>query len=1058
MGHGSKVYTIAPGQSFLDTLACAILEGRLGAVDGHVPDPLDLADITLLMPTRRAERALADAFLKASKQQAMLLPTIRPISDRDEEETLISQFSDSLTVCSDAQGTDELPPAIDPIDRVLLLSRLIMQWSQRMRDVAEQSEDVSPALLAGAQTPSQAMHMAKELARLIDLVEAEGQTLSGLESIVPDAFSEHWQITLKFLEIVTHYWPAQLEELQVLSPWNRKNQLIRSEAQRLLDFDTHNPVIVAGVTGSIPATVDHMRAVLTLKNGAIVLPGLDLDLDEDSWQQIVPDHPEHPQYTLKKLIDALGVARKDVAPLDGPQISSPLRARFVSEAMRPAKTTQKWLDFSVSAPREDVEACLRGVSLVTAPTPQDEAEAIALIMRDVANRPDETVALVTPDRMLARRVAIRLEAWGIHVDDSAGRPFAKTVPGTFLDLVINCVAGHFSPADVVALLKHPLCRIQLSARDIRFAARNLELIAFRKIYIGEGLDGIEAALEGPLDGNDETERQHHAVRRLHKDDFKRAHDLVDRLRTAFSPLLELFAYHSTRPMHELARAHLQCAEALCALPLDEQQQNDEPPAEEKSLLPLYDREAGAAAANFFAPLIDEKSPAPEISAQDYPDLFRTLIGTQTVREHTHAHPRLFILGPMEARLLSAETIILGSLNDGVWPGAMDPGPWLNRPMLKALSLPSPEENNGRKAHDFVSFLGAPRVIMTRAEKVGGVPAVPSRWLMRLQALISGFGLDDVLRPVSPWLYWARHRDGAGQVASAAKSRMKPRPCPPVASRPRRLSVSDVERLIANPYAVFAKHVLGLNQLPPLGQEPDAAFRGAVIHHVLARFSELHPKTLPEHPADVLLAISRDVLTEYSGHPRVAAFWLPRFARFAQWFGETEPDRRSDLKKLFWEISGALEFDAPGGPFILTARADRIDATRDGLIVTDYKTGSTPSDKNVLAGLRPQLPLEAAIAVAGGFPGVDDKNVRALRYISAPGGEPPGKEHLIKSSEVLALSQKTADGLKGLVSKFDDPKTPYAPARRAGFDYEYDNYAHLARVDEWSGGDTLDYEG
>ena len=889
VGGSPKVFTIAPGSSFLDTLAEAILDGRLGSADGGKPNPIDLTDLTLLMPTRRAERALSEAFLKAGGGRAMLLPLIRPISDRDEEESLISELARTSISTDGARSLDDILPAIDPMDRVLLLSRLILQWSERMRAAAASGADVAPALLVGARSPSQAVHLAKELARLMDLVETEGQSLDGLQGLVPDALSEHWQVTLKFLEIVTHYWPLQLEELGVVSPWQRKNQLIRVEARRIADTQTQDPVIVAGVTGSIPATVDYMRAVMSLDNGAVVLQGLDLYLDEESWNTIVPHHPEHPQFSLKKLIDALGVARSEVCELEGKSNASKNRERFVSEAMRPAKTTQKWYNFTQQESANDISQALNGISVVALPTPQDESEAIALIMREIANRPDETAALVTPDRLLARRVAIRLDAWGIEVDDSAGRPFAKTVPGTFLDLVISCVAHNFAPADVMSLLKHPLCRLGLSARDIRFAARSLELIVFRRIYIGEGLDGIATALERAQDQSSEMERPHRAVRRQHKDDWARARNLVELLRVVFNDIIALFENRQLISVRELASAHIVCAERLCQIPVDERKDADQKEDADNLLSPLYEREAGAAAATLFRPLLAEESPAPEITANDYPDLFRTLIGTQTVREQSRAHPRLFIWGPMEARLMSADTVILGALHDRVWPGLAEPGPWLNRPMRQALSLPSPEEENGRKAHDFTTLLGAPRVIITRAEKVDGVPAAPSRWLMRLEALIGGFELDDPLQPDDPWHNWARLRDAAGQRGDVSSRISRPRPCPPTHARPRSLSVSAVESFLANPYAIHARQILRLEPLPPLGQEPDAALRGAVIHYVLARFSKRYPKALPQNTAGVLLELAREVLTEISGHPRVSAFWLPRFQRFADWFAETDPD-------------------------------------------------------------------------------------------------------------------------------------------------------------------------
>ncbi len=1053
-GSQLRIYTVPAGQPFLDTLAKALLDGSLPNPGGLKPTPISLTGTTLLMPTRRATRGLQDAFLRVSGGKAMLLPQIKPISEGDEDQSLLAHGAgyDTLGLSSDAA---DIPPAISPMERHLALTSLVMQWSASQRAARDASgDDKGIVATAGAGTPAQCSNLAKELARLLDMVETEGVSLTGLEKLVPEEFAAHWAKTINFLDIVLKMWPNYLGASGYVSAAERRNLLIHAEAKRLNAMASPDPVIVAGVTGSIPATVALMRAVAELPNGAIVLPALDTSLDEDSWQRIVPEHPEHPQYGLKKLLDGLGVARADVTVLNGSTPShDALTAReaFISEAMRPAATTAKWHSFATATRNADGSApdlpALAGVNLIEAPSSQDEAEAVALILREALETPGRTAALVSPDRLLARRVAIRLESWGIRVDDSAGRPFAKTPPGAFLDLIIEAVDSDFAPAAVMALLKHPLTRLGLDPFSIRRAARALELAAFRGPYLGSGIDSIGRALERAnfiaKPGSSRTERAHKAVRRLFQDDWDQARRLVQLFEAAFAPLVAQYASRDRQPLTAFVAAHLETARAMARLP-------DVPDGQPAAPEPLWTGEAGDTAQRFFNGMLTPGLPELTVSHGDYSDLYRGLVSSENVRPRVPVHPRLNIWGPFEARLQQPDVVVLGSLNDGTWPESADPGPWLNRPMRASLGLPSPEEQIGYAAHDFTALLGAPTVYLTRAMKIEGVPAVPSRWLLRISALLNGIGAPHVLVPDKPWLAWARARDASARTEAAPM----PAPKPAVDKRPRKMSVSRVEKWIANPYEIFASEILGLEPLDALGIPPQPALRGSMIHEALSRFAAKYPNELPSDSKSELLRFASEVLDEYMAHPRVAAFWVPRFARFAEWFAATEPDRRAASTAVLAETRGKLMFDAPGGLFTLTARADRIDVTPDGLIITDYKTGQPPNAKAVESGFSPQLPLEAAIASAAndeaGFEGAPKSQVIGLHYIRASGGEPPGElKNVGKKLDITAVAATQLDGLKRLVALFDNANTPYSPSRRARYASRQDRYAHLARVAEWT---------
>ncbi len=1021
-----NVFTVPPGAPFLSAIAAAIVRGDLPRAGGDAPSPLTLPDITLLLPTRRAARAAQEAFLAQSGRNALLMPRIRPISESEEDTSLIAALA------AGDPGALELPGAVTPMTRTLILMQLISRWRAQMAGSSPDPEYEHET------TPAQAANLAVELAKLMDDVERENVSLAGLSNIVPDDYSEHWQKTVEFLKIITEFWPAYLEASGLTSPAARRNAAILAEAKRICELPENVSVIVAGVTGSIPATTRLMQAVAARENGAIVLPALDQHLDEDSWADHVSKHPEHPQFGLKKLIDALGIDRGEIRTLPGVRTSPEKegRAAFVAEAMRPSATTGKWHGYTAAADRSAVSAALRNVSLIEAPSTQDEAEAIALILREAVDTPGRTAALVSPDRLLARRVAIRLESFGIRVDDSAGRPFAKTVPGTFLALVLEAMVSDFEPAAVMSLLKHPLLRVGLEAFGVRRYARALEIAAFRAPYLGRGLDGVEAALEKSEKSRVAGERLHSVAKRLWDEDRRGAADLVARLRAAFAPLVLLYDRNDDAPLKDFVRAHAAVAEALTALSATDGETNNNP---------LWQGEAGDAASTYFAALLEADSPAIAIHAADYADLYRSLLARENIRERTPVHPRVAIWGPYEARLQQPDVIVLGSLNEATWPEAAEPGAWLNRPMRRDLGLPAPEEETGRAAHDFVSLMGADTVYLTRATKIEGVPTVPSRWLMRIGALLDGLDLRSALVPGRPWLAWARARDAVpeNRVRLAA-----PEPRPPVEQRPRRLSVTAIESWISNPYAIFARHILKLEQLPELGASPDQSLRGGLVHEVLARFANKYPNDLPSDIEGELSHIARDVLESYTGHPRVAAFWMPRLERFLSWFSATEGSRR-DGKRVVSETTGSLVLDAPAGPFTLTARADRIDDDGEAIIITDYKTGSLPQPGWVKSGRAPQLPLEAAIALGEtGFPSLQQRDVARLRFIRASGGEPAGEEKDF-DKDIVALAAAARAGLESLVAEFDNATTPYRAIRRPRYRYDYDAYAHLARVAEWS---------
>ena len=304
-------------------------------------------------------------------------------------------------------------------------------------------------------------------------------------TVVPQALAEHWAEVKSFLDLLhTVNGPeSSRRKARSIPPRaaTRRSPRWRSGWQK---NPPKGPVIAAGSTGCIPATAELLRVIANLPRGAVVLPGLDRTLDEASWSELDPGHP---QFGLKQLLQRIDVERADVADWNEARDGS--RERVLREALRPAPTTDAWRMIVERGETKEIAGGLEGVSLVEAGDPAEEALAIALILREALEEEGATAALVTPDRTLARRVAGELARWNVEIDDSAGRPLSHTPPGAFLCLLAEAADENFAPVPLLALLKHPLCTFgQDAARFERRRACSTANCADRGPM--PGLDGI----------------------------------------------------------------------------------------------------------------------------------------------------------------------------------------------------------------------------------------------------------------------------------------------------------------------------------------------------------------------------------------------------------------------------------------------------------------------------------------------------------------------------------------------------------------------------------------
>lgn len=1005
------VFNIPAGVSFADALARGLLR-RFGG------ETLGLSAATLLLPTRRACRTLREAFLRAAEGRALLLPRLLPLGDLDAEDLL---FADEVPLTGSAEEA-ALPPALPGLRRLLLLTRLVLRWGE------------ARAAPGDAFTEDQAIRLAGALARLQDQVETEGLSFDRLETLVPEDYAEHWQTTLAFLRILSAHWPAVQAEEGAIGPAERRRRLLEAQAALwrrqedaigagTLDAAALGPVIVAGSTGSIPATADLIATVAALPQGLVVLPGLDRDSDAATWRAIERD-ASHPQHGLAVLLRRMGLPRAVVEdwPEEPESAVAEARGALLRAALMPSSRTPPWQQdagearTALGAAR--VAEALAAVHRIDCAGPGEEAEVIALILRQALTRPERTAALVTPDRALARRVAAELRRWSIEIDDSAGQPLGDSVPGSFLRLTADLAVQRLAPVPLLAALKHPLAAGGRAPAGFRAQVRALELAVLRGPRPGPGIDGLRAALATPGDGP--------ALPSLIRD----LGEMVGPFQAALDG--------PATGLGDLVAAHLRFAEALAAS------------ADESGASRLWSHDAGESLADLMEDLLPVGADTLALPGHRYPAALSALLAGQVVRPRYGRHPRVAILGPLEARLRQADVMVLGGLNEGTWPGEVDPGPWLSRPMRRDFGLPPPERRVGLAAHDFVQALAAPEVYLTRATRVEGTPTRPSRWLLRLDAALRGLAGGDAYRKVSPqWQAWAADLDRPADFRAIAP----PAPRPPLAARPRSLSVTQVETWMRDPYSLYAAKILDLKPLDRIDADPGLAERGTMIHRSLEQYLRRHPETAPADAEAELLRIGEAVFRDLRSRPGLYAFWWPRFQRIAAWFAEADRDRRAFLCRALAEVRGSLSLETPGGAFTLIAKADRIEVLRDGgLAILDYKTGAVPDKAAIRLGFSPQLPLEGAIAAAGGFEGVPAQAVEQLLFWRLTGGAPPGEAHPIGSSGD-GLGAIARAGLEDLIAAFDREDTPYSARPRADWAPRFDDYGHLARVGEWAAGGT-----
>jgi ATP-dependent helicase/nuclease subunit B len=985
------VYTIPPHRGFADALAAGLM-AQYGQRE------TELAQGLILVPNNRAVRAVADAFVRRSGG-GLLLPRLVPVGDPE----LDDRIGGALEPLDE---DDPIPPAIEPVERLFLLARLVQEQ------------------MAGIEA-AEAFRLAADLARTLDqlhIEEVAPERLRDFAADLPD-LSLHWQKSLQRLTVILDRWPRLLRERGRIDLAQRRNRLLAAVANRWRAAPPRGFVVAAGITTAAPAVARLLGTVARLPAGMVVFPGLDTGMPGPEWESLGPHAPDpatgrrpppiesHPQFHLKLLLDRMSVGRFEVerwrwgggqpaqSDADRRRRRAPAaRSRAIVNAMAPAAFTAKWRDLPPAARR------LTGVRALELADPAEEAQAIAVALREALEEPGRTAALVTPNRSLARRVSVHLKRWGIEADDSAGRPLSQTPPGTLLLGLAAAAAERFAPVPLLALLKHPLVMKGESRLDWLEGARSLDL-ALRGPRPPAGLGGISAFL-ADRSGRDRKLREPAAA-----------------WWQGVAPLLEAAERRYAAPragLDQLLASLRETASRLCG---------DD----------IWAGPAGRAAADLLeaaeAAAID--SPG-RLAPASLPPLLEQLAEGVAVRPSFGQHPRIFIWGVIEARLQQADLTILAGLNEGIWPQLPAPDPWLAPRLRHELGLPGLERRIGLAAHDLAGALGGPQVLVTRARRDARAPAIASRFWLRLEAMTGGLTR-------SP-----RHKSWAQALDRPAAYRpvRRPAPRPDSPLRPRTISVTEVDRLKADPFAFYARKMLGLAALDMIDADPSAAWRGSAVHRVL----EAWMKQDDCDPAR-LRPRAEALLQDASAHPLMRALWQPRLLEAIDWIAqEVARNREEGRLPLRAEAWGET---AMGG-VRLQGMADRIDRLADGgLVLVDYKTGTPPGPKAVAEGYSMQLGLLGLIAERGGFDGVGGapagfeywslaKKAGRLGYVASPvagrtGLDPAGFTALA-ARNFLAAAGKWLTGAEPFTARLHPEYAPYG---------EYDQ---LMRLDEWYGRD------
>jgi ATP-dependent helicase/nuclease subunit B len=835
---------------------------------------------------------------------------------------------------------------------------------------------------------AEAFRLAGDLARFLDRSHTEQVSLDQLADLVTGDLAIHWQKTKDFLTIITQAWPNILHERNQSDPAERRNIVFEKKIAALLKNPPQHRVIAAGSTGSIPSTAALLSAIAGLPNGCVVLPGLDPSIDDTVWDAI---DPMHPYFYQKHLVERMAIDRRSIQLWPGQDCTpnQQEKLKLAHYALQP----QDVFDLSDAVIDKKI---LQGLEFIVAENPLHEAKIIALHLREVLNVKDQTAMVVTPDRVLAQYIQQEMQRWNVAVNDSAGVSLGDTSIGLFLKLIAGFAQSSTPKTHILSILRHEYFRLHAPQETRAKAIDELETKLREKFLPHDGLSGFAVTYETGL-----------------------LKDTLD--------ILQPFTVAGQKTLQEWLALHITAAEHMATT------------ATVPGTDVLWKYEDGESAAQLLYKLHEASASNPiEMTIQDYASFIGSALDQVVVRPRYGIHPRLRILSPIEARLQHADLVIMAGLNEGVWPAPVKADTWLSRPMQSEMKFGSPDRRIGQSALDFQLFICSPHVLATWSKKREGVLAHPSRWLQQIFAVLDKNKMLPKFNE-SPYYQWAQHWD------SPVKLTPHPAPsyAPPLKLRPRQLPVTAIETLQKDPYAIYARRILKLYPAELLDRYPDARDWGNAAHKILENFfrgNGFHH----QDPAAYFDQLGADVLKEYPLNRSQEKSWNGKLVAIRDWLLANEQNHDAVIHP---ESKLSMRFTLPDAShFELTGRVDRLDVTADQIVITDYKTGSVPTETRVKNGQAPQLPLLGLLAQHS--TGLQNKEI-SLRYIKL-NGKIANPADIKQFKDTPTLIQTSQEVLNQLLVHYYIDNAPYEA--KAMHSSDHDNYQHLKRVAEWA---TLD---
>ncbi len=1026
-----RILTIPSGAPFLKTFARGLMDG---AIIPGFPDPdhrLSLVSATIYVPTQRAADALRNELITLSDRGVALLPTIVPLGRVEIPEQDLAENSSPL---EDEERT--VTAEVSEFERRLILANLVMKWAAEIQRaiIAIDSRgnpinDDKESILVGTSFAS-AWSLAGELGGLIDEFAIEGIEWAALGQLMPDEFDKYWGITLQFLKIAFKVWPEYLRERKLVDRAANQAFLVEKEIARIKTGDFAGPVIIAGSTGANATTARLLDAVASTERGAVVLPGLDIGLDNHAWSMLTGEAGAradpvvtHPQAAMARLLKVMGARRSEIVSLGNVSERSRVRFQLISEALRPAETTDVWRTLHENAVVEQLALGLEDVALIEAVDEREEALSIAIKLRESIEL-GRTIALVTPDRNIARRVKAQMARWGVEIDDSAGESLGRTIFGSYARLILGAALER-NCAAMTAVLNHSIARYGRELNDLDRIRRHLDIGVLRSapnltLTPGEIIDIARERSRG--------RGAHLNAKAISDEDWSFVQSLLGDFDEALRPLTSV---SGSICIAEWAVEHKRAIEL--SNPSTHRNDGDGSAELESSL----------------AEMIKRGRLGEPIDLPAYVAFFDQLCATVAVRRGRKSGAPVQILGLLEARLMDFDAVVLAGLDEGVWPPDARTDPFLNRSMRASLGMSPPERRIGQTSHDFVQLLGASKALLTRSLKRDGAPTVPSRLIQRIAAMVGNDRWNKCVARGSDIRWMSRNIDRVRRTSVAA-----PKPSPPVEDRPQSLSVTRIETLRRDPYSIYAEMVLRLLPLNTLDLPLGARDFGVSLHEVISTFTRDIDLSNPSSSTIArLFQIARHEFQEFFKYPGFQEFSWPRLVRILNAYRAWEMDRIHLVEDFCIEQSAVLKIPLEDGSiFDLVARADRIERHRNGSIcIVDFKSGRTPSPREIGAGFAPQLVLEAKMVEDGAFRGMKSINIEAI-YVKL--GGPDGIELRTVGDEKRPLGQLIEDqfeGLKSLLNQMKKPEFAFVSRPYPQFSSRFGAYDHLARVKEWSAG-------